>query len=218
MGEVIRMPVPVNRSATRGSDNAMLRDASPSTAAEQEAQREERRQRCRVLIAKLEKNPVLSRDDQLEIATGVWRVLERVELQGRAKKAQIMRAAGIGAPGDSTKHLGQYAVNPAWPESRLRNVRLNKKPIPYLKLVQKAAELAGWNQDDTVLEVFSTISIAMLRRPRLADAAFEDLAKTLRDIGGAIAAKHDLQAYFKLLSRTGPTFGLSSEHDSAVRS
>lgn len=211
MGEVIHMPTPDNRNAARGRDGRPNGDASSSVAAQVEAQREDQRQRSRDLQAKLEKNAVLPHADQLEIATNVWRVMERAQSQGRTTKAKIMREAGIGGSDDSTKHLSQFAVNPQWPELRRKNARLNKKPRPYLNLVEAAAKLAGWDPDETVFEVFSEISLARVGPARLPNPAFEDLAKRLRDIGESVAVKHQLQTYFRSLSILKPDLGLRSD-------
>ena len=103
-------------------------------------QRDLRRERASALRPKLETGQMMLRPDQLAVAENLWRVLERVEAGG-TKKASVLREAGIGSFGDSTKHLGHYAVNPAWPEERKNKARLNKKVKTYHRCSRETRRL-----------------------------------------------------------------------------
>lgn len=143
---------------------------------------------------------MMLRPDQLAVAENLWRVLERVEAGG-TKKASVLREAGIGSFGDSTKHLGHYAVNPAWPEERKNKARLNKKVKTYLNIIDAAVKLAGLDPDETLLDVFSSTSMNSPGSGRQAAPEYEELARTLRDIAEAIATKHGLMEYFQKVAR-----------------
>ena len=151
----------------------------------------------------LRDRPLMGRPDQLRAAEALWRLLHRAELRN-VRKAQVLRAAGVGAEGDSTKHLSQYAVDPAWPEARKGRARLNKRPHKYREIAEAAAKLAGWDARAAVLEVFNETTLAGPRPGQEATPEYEALARTLREITGSVAAKHRLQEYFRTVARSKP--------------
>ena len=184
MGEVVRLP--------RGSGQEAEAEARAQRAARFEALE-------RVLRAR----PLMGRPDQLRVAEALWRLLHRAE-QGNVRKAQVLRAAGIGTDADSTKHLSQYALDPSLPEERKNRARLNKKPHKYREIAEAAARLAGWDAREAVLEVFRETTLAGTRPGHEAAPEYEALARTLREIADAVAAKHGLQEYFREVARSGP--------------
>lgn len=142
----------------------------------------------------------MSRRDQEAVAIGVWHLLNRLEDRS-ISKALVLREAGIGNDTDSTKHLGQYALDPNRTTEDRASLRLRKKPGAYLKIVETAARLGGWDRDELLLEVFSKTSLSVSEGGRVAAPEFEDLAQTLNAIADAISTKHCLQSYFRAVAR-----------------
>ena len=159
-------------------------------------------ERATALRELLKKNRSMLPADQLAVSEGVWRLLDRLEKQG-IKKARVLIEAGFAQKEDSTKWLGQSAVNPEWPEERKATTRLNKRPGRRVRIVDTAARLAGIDPAEALVEVFGATSLAALGNVHSAAPEFEELAKRLRNIAGAVAAKHDLQSYFRDLMRSG---------------
>jgi hypothetical protein len=161
-----------------------------------------RQERAISLRAKLATVQKLNRSDQKAVATEIWRLLERGVALG-ISKARVLRESGIDSDTDSTKHLGQYAINPEWPTERQESARLNKKPAKYLAILKAAAKLYGSDENELLLEVFGATSINASGGAREAAPEYEELARTLRDIATAVSAKHELQTYFQKVARDG---------------
>ena len=193
MGEVVRLP--------RGSGQEAEAEARAQRAARFEALE-------RVLRAR----PLMGRADQLRVAEALWRLLHRAE-QGNIRKAQVLRAAGIGTEADSTKHLSQYALDPSLPEVRKERARLNKRPHKYREIAEAAARLAGWDAREAVLEVFRETTLAGTRPGQDAAPEYEALARTLREIADAVAAKHGLQEYFREVAESKPNLRVLNDED-----
>lgn len=159
-------------------------------------------ERVSALRELLKKNHSMSQADQLIASESVWRLLDRLESRG-IKKAQVLREAGLAKKEDSTKWLGQYAVNPDWPKDRKAASRLNKRPGRRVALIDTAARLAGTDPDEALLDVFGATSLAALDNVHSAAPEYEELARRLRDIAEAVSVKYDLQTYFQDLMRSG---------------
>ena len=155
--------------------------------------------------------PKMSREDQVSVAEALWLILDRAKTRSGISTATVMRDAGIGGEGDSTKHLGQYAVCPTWPQQRKSKARLTKKPASYRRLAEAAARLAGWDQDDILIELFGKTSL-FGDAPSLHSAPeYEELARTLCAVANAVAVKHKLQEYFQSVARRRPSLGIPSD-------
>jgi hypothetical protein len=131
-------------------------------------------------------------------------LLDRVERQHRISKANTLREAGIGAPGDSTKHLSQYAISRDLPDEEIqrRSARLRKGTRPYEKIARAAARLAGLAEDDRLVEVFGQ---ANFWRGDVFEAApeFVELARRLRFVADAISTKYNLTTFFREVEKAG---------------
>ena len=193
MGEVVRLP--------RGSGQEAEAEARAQRAARFEA-----------LERALRARPLMGRADQLRAAEALWRLLHRAE-QGNVRKAQVLRAAGIGTEADSTKHLSQYALDPSLPEVRKERARLNKRPHKYREIAEAAAGLAGWDAREAVLEVFQETTLAGTRPGQEAAPEYEALGRTLREIADAVATKHGLQEYFREVARSRPCLRVLYDED-----
>ena len=183
MGDVVGFP---NPDRGRAHDDA--------------AAREQRRERAKAIREQINRRPKMSRVEQQWVAEALWRLLDRTQIRG-VSKATVLRSAGIGSKGDSTKHLAQYAINPAWPQERKDRARLTKNPAPYGKIADAAADLAGWDPDQTLVELFGGTSLVAGSGIRAATPDCEMLAQTLRDVADAVAIKHDLKSLFQKISR-----------------
>lgn len=190
-----------------------LRGRQPNRDARQQAasvrSHDDRAERAAELRKRLKVNRPMSWEDRTIIARGVWRWLDRLQSSGTATKAQTLRKAGIGSESDSTKHLGQYAFNPA--HSNGGAGRLNKKPQKYVAILDAVAELSGTDRDIVLLDVFDATSLSASGVVRMAEPEFEELAARLRLIADAVAAKHGLQHYFKRVLRSGVCLKVSNE-------
>jgi hypothetical protein len=142
--------------------------------------------------------PVLSPTDQKTVAEALHKLLQEIEDKHHIKKAQVMREAGLGGEGDSTKHLSQYAIPPGANPARLR-----KKAGRYEKLAKVAAKLARLDESEVLLEVFGQASFWQMTGTREPEPEFEELANRLRLIMVAVARKHTLTAFFRDVKKGG---------------
>jgi hypothetical protein len=147
------------------------------------------------LLARGQKAPSA---DQLTVARALHGLLQRIENDHRISKAKVMREAGIGEEGDSTKHLSQYAIPPGKTTSRLCI-----KARPYEKLAKAAARCARLDEGDVLMEVFGKASFWHSMGAREAAEEFEELARRLRYVMDAVARKHDLGAFFRDVKKCG---------------
>jgi len=160
-------------------------------------------ERASVLRAALDENRPMRPTDQIQVAEGIWRLLDRLDAQGITKVQVLLEAGLVHHKTDSTKHLGQYAINPDRLAGSSNTARLNKKPEKYRKIIDAVAKKANLDADDILLEVFGDTSLAEPGLTQDASPEFEELARRLCDIAGAIAIKHDLQTYFREFLRSG---------------
>lgn len=197
MGEVVRLP----------------RAGAEGTEAEARARRAAR---FEALERVLRDRPLMGRPDQLRAAEALWRLLQRAE-QRNVTKAKVLRAARIGAEGDSTKHLSHYALDPSLPDARKERARLNKRPTKYRQIAEAAARLAGWDEREAVLEVFNETTLAGTRPGQEAAPEYEALAQTLREVADAVAAKHGLQAYFQEVAKSKPVLRVLNDEEETAK-
>jgi hypothetical protein len=157
-------------------------------------------------------SPMMRHDDSIAVAEALYVLLDRLERQQRIPKSKVLREAGIGSEGDSTKHLGQYAIPPGLPpgDREKRSQRLRKGAKRYVGIVEAAARLANLDEDEALLEVFGA---AQFWRSGGAEEKreFSELAQRLCLIVEGIAAKHDLTTYFRDVERAGVSSAPSRE-------
>ncbi len=185
--------VPFSKSPDNGKKPPQKDEAA--RAKNTEASRAERLHRLRKALAD---KPKLSLADQETVAQALYGLLQRTEKDHRIPKAHVMREAGLGGEGDSTKHLSQYAIPPDGNSERLR-----KKAGPYEKLAKAAAKLADLDEGQVLMEVFDQASFWRSTGTREAAEEFEELAKRLRYVINAVARKHDLGSFFQDVKKCG---------------
>jgi hypothetical protein len=183
-------------------------DSDQKLTAEQVAMRENviRADHVRQLRIALTERPMMRPADQERVAQALHGLLQRVEQRHGVRKAKVLRQAGIGTNGDSTKHLSQYAIPSDLSRDEIlrRSKRLRKKTAPYLAIAKAAAKLAALDEDDVLLEVFGQADFgARAGGTREPAPEFEELASRLRYIAEGIARKYDLTAYFHEVERAG---------------
>ncbi len=184
------------------------RDQNRSTAENQAHQAA----RLGAMKAALAANRPMAPSDQKTVAEAIWRLLDRLKGQG-VSKAETLQKAGVSGEGDSTKHLGQFALNPDQPKESRNVSRLNKKPRVYKDIVNAAAQLTGADADTLLIEVFGATSLATSHIIRSTAPEFDELAQRLCDIVDAVASKHDLKTYFHDVLRAGVQLRVSNEDD-----
>ncbi len=184
------------------------RDQNRSTAENQAQQAA----RLGAMKAALAANRPMAPSDQKTVAEAIWRLLDRLKGQG-VSKAETLQKAGVSGEGDSTKHLGQFALNPDQPKESRNVSRLNKKPRVYKNIVNAAAQLTGADADMLLIEVFGATSLVTSHIIRSAAPEFDELAQRLCDIVDAVASKHDLKTYFHDVLRAGVQLRVSNEDD-----
>jgi hypothetical protein len=168
-----------------------------------EQDRSDRAERISRLREVLGENPKMGGEDQIIVARALHDLLERIERRYGVAKAKILREAGIGGEGDSTKHLSQYAIPRDLTREELnrRSARLRKKPGPYVKLAEAAASFADdLDEGDTLLEVFGQASF-WHQGVREAASDFVDLADRLRLVADGISRKYELTKFFRKVER-----------------
>jgi hypothetical protein len=143
-------------------------------------------------------SPTLSPTDQKTVAEALYKLLQEIEREHGVKKAQVMREAGLGGDGDSTKHLSRYAIKPDGNRARLR-----KRTGGYEKIAKAAAKLSARDESEVLVEVFGQASFWQKTGTREPEPEFEELADRLRYIMDAVARKHDLTAFFQDVKKGG---------------
>jgi hypothetical protein len=177
------------------------RPTSQEVAAQDRRGREERISGLREV---LRENRKMGGDDQIVVARALYDLLDRIEGQYHIAKAKILREAGIGGDGDSTKHLSQYAIPRDLPleEIQRRSTRLRKGTEPYKNIASAAARLAGLEVGDSLLEVFERANF-WRHGAREPAPEFAELASRLRFIADGISTKYDLTTFFREVERAG---------------
>jgi hypothetical protein len=185
------------------------RPTPEQVAMEDRRGRDERISRLDEVLAE---NPKMGREEQIAVAQALYDLLDRIERERRSTKAKILREAGIGAEGDSTKHLSQYAISRDLPpeEIKRRSSRLRKGTKPYKNIAVAAAQLAGLDKGDVLLEVFEQANFLREDR-REAAAEFVDLAYRLRLVADAISRDYHLTDFFREVERAGVSPALVTE-------
>ena len=101
MSEII--PFPRRQAADTGAED------------EQKRKEDERVKRARLIAvrANLRAQPRMAKfTDRKAIATNLYQILDRLERERGISKAKILHSAGQGGPGDSTKRLPRFALQP----------------------------------------------------------------------------------------------------------
>jgi len=105
-----------------------------------------RERRYAAIDAALEKNPRMTRDqDRTTVARNLGDILAEFQKCTGIKKRDVLRAASIGGPDDSTKQLFNYTLTPQ-NETEKRKSKLIKHTRKYRDIAEKAAEMARWNK------------------------------------------------------------------------
>lgn len=95
--------------------------------------------------------------DRVRVAQNLFGILKRFEQHTGQRKVNVVRAANIGDVDnrtESTKRLDLYALDPEKQASPKRIGRLVKSHAKYRKLAGTAAELAGWDSQEILLDLF----------------------------------------------------------------
>ena len=180
-------------------------DKTPNPISHNELFRAGRTDRVRLLRKALGGNPTpkLGAADQEAVSRDLYRLLHRVQEERGIPKSKVLRQARIGDEDDSTKHLSQYAT----PPNRKPAKRLNKKVAAFAKLTRAAAELAGLDEEEALLEVFGRASFWQSSSTRQASPEFEELATRLRFVMDGVARKYDLTRFFGDVLKSGNSPG-----------
>jgi hypothetical protein len=179
---------------------------------EQPAPSVNRIERCHRLRAALkgQASQRLPEADRVTVAEALYGLLQRVERERHIPKAKVLREAGFGSDGDSTKHLSQYAIRPDASRKRLR-----KTVGPYEKIAKVAANLANMDENEVLLEIFGQASFWQSVGTRQAGAEFEELAAHLTYVMEGIARGLGLAEFFQAVENGGGV--LTPRADSWIR-
>ena len=172
----------------------------------------ERERRYAGIVSALEKSPKMaSSSDRRIVATNLGEILERFEREGKGKKEAILRAVNMGEPGNSTKQLFNYALPLSYSmvASRLekRISKLVKRIDNYASIAKKAAELAGWEARDVLIDLFKGSSYdygGASPAPDLPDYLFS-INGILQEFGDWLVRVSQIDRYYKIL-RTYPVW------------
>jgi hypothetical protein len=183
------------------------RPTPEQVAAQDSRGRAERISRLRDALGQ---NKQMGDEDQIVVAQALYDLLDRIEQKYRIRKREVLVAANIGSPDDSTKHLSQYAIPRGLAPEQIRKRRLTRKVGPYKRIAEAAARLApDLDEGDILLEVFGR---ANFWREGVREAApeFAELAIRLGFVADGISAKYDLTTFFREVERgdvsPAPTF------------
>jgi hypothetical protein len=177
------------------------RPTAGQIAAQDRRGREERIDQLRSVLGE---NHKMGGEDQITVAQALYDLLDRIERQHRITKAKILREAGKGSEGDSTKHLSHYAIPRDLPleEIQRRSARLRKGTEPYKNIARAAARLADLDEGNVLLQVFEQASF-WRGVGREAAPGFVELAFRLRFVADGISKKYDLDTFFREVERAG---------------
>lgn len=190
MSEVVPFPAP-----SRGGER---RDGGPSDrAADAQAARREWERR---VADNLARRPRMVREgERVVVARNLWRLLDRIEREHGIAKARVVRAAGQGGEGDSTKRLWRFALRPDLDEAaaNARAKDLTQDVRKYAGIAEAAARLAGLPVDECLRDLLSGSPYVVFsdELPKVEPWA-ETLAGLLNAMGRAIARDHELAGYF----------------------
>jgi hypothetical protein len=129
-------------------------EAKEKREAKEAWDRKERDRRYASIDEMLKKHPKMtSGEDRKIVARNLGEILTRFEREGKGRKEAVLRAAHMGEKGNSTKQLYHYVLSgPTSPEKRI--ARLVKRTDGYIKIAKTAADIAGWDKQDVLVDLF----------------------------------------------------------------
>ena len=166
--------------------------------------RSKQERRYAVIEVALKTNPKMTRlEDRKTVASNLDEILVRFERTGKGKKEIVLRKANMGVDKNSTKQLYHYTLprDYAAPDNRVS--KLIKRAKGYINLADKAAEIAGWDRKDILIDLFrgstydSEVSGAV---PDLPDYLFS-LQETLDRLNGWLTRETRIQWYYEMLRK-----------------
>ncbi len=151
-------------------------------------------------------------NQRIQIAQNMWKIFRDVEQRGY-RKATVLREAGLGDDLDSTKRAYNYALDPECDDEKRAAAakRLTKTASKYVRLAEKAAEIANVSKDQYLLALVagSQYDVAMDGDGSTVTVTNEfsyELSDFLTKLGRKIANKHNLSDYFKYLATRNIAF------------
>ena len=131
-------------------------EAAAASKAAWAKSRQERR--CAAIESAIQTKPrMTTKEDRKTVATNLAGILSQFEEATQRKKEEVLRAANMGAPGNSTKQLFNYTLplDPAPSQTLEKRIsKLVRRTDKYRRLAEKAAEIAGWDKRGALIELF----------------------------------------------------------------
>ena len=202
MGVVMSFPgqaSSINGGAHPVADDKTARSSEKDSVRDREMAR---REKGKTLRKDLE-NKHLSPDDQRIIMECIWSKISDKEV-----RKLVLNTAGI-----ATKHLSNWALDPALRENRKPQERQIKNAKTFFKIINAIVKVTGSDADLTLMDIFETTSLANSSNGLPAAPEFEELARTLRAIADTVSAKHNLQDYFEKVAWEGVVLRVENELD-----
>lgn len=144
-----------------------------------------------------ESRPKMDQSDRPVVASNLHRILARFETQAGRKKIDVVRALHMGSDTASTKKLYNYTISSASDKQD----KLISDVINYKAFAQKAAELAGWNKKQTIIDLFKNSSysgIAANHSNNYAD--FSDIVHMLHKMTHWLRRHTEIDGYYRDLA------------------
>lgn len=162
--------------------------------------------------------------DREQIAENLYRLLDRLEKDGRIRRVDLCRDMLNSKTEDSTKRLDMYALNPEKEGSKRNSqiARLAKKLTKYVRLAEEAACRAGEDVESVLLDLVHGTDIASSGPQLPEDPMAKDLkAPLIRNLDRAarrVASETGLQRAFQMIARyslraSDPRLGEDSNQD-----
>ena len=160
------------------------------------------KERYEAIQAAIDKDPMMKRlMDRQTVGKNMWRLLDQIEHDHNISKARVLNAAGHGQPGESTKRLPYYAINPSLPDDVLRERAndLTQNATKYRYIAQKVAELAHLDEQPIVVKLFEGTTFESHASSYM--EYVYDMYDKLTIMTNGITKECQLNAYFKTLER-----------------
>lgn len=191
--------IPLDRpQKRRAASDAMVR-----------ARRRKRERDFAALELEVRKRPRMTEEaDRVRVAQNLFGILKRFEKDTGERKVKVVRASNIGGDNktESTKRLDFYALDPEKQTSPNRIARLVKSHANYTKLARKAAELARWDSQEILLELFEESSyLPKEGAPEVYGKHLDALQYLIDGMGEMLRRKTRVEWYFWTL-RKQPVF------------
>ncbi len=205
MSEIVKFPERPDAAKRREAheEERQRKAQAEARAKEQRSAHIERAQ------AAMKSRPIMKTESERRtVARNLWLLLASIEKgPDGISKAEVLKAAGKAAAGDSTKHLARYALPPGLPEAEelKRTGQLVQKIRIYVAIAKKAAELAKRDPDDALLQLLQGSSYLAEELAAASDdptwLAAEHIAEHIRRAADRLSRHHDLPAFFATLRR-----------------